>query len=73
MTGGPVESTWTFESADGGTDVTIEPKFETRIPVLNQIARRVLLFTWKRQLDRFAAVVEERAKSSKKPSRRKAA
>ncbi len=62
LTGGPVSSTWIFEEADGGTDVTVRPEFETRIPVLNHLARGAMLWTWRhRTLPKVMAEIEKRA------------
>ena len=62
--GGPVSSTWTFEAADGGTDLTIDSEFKTRIPVLNNLTRRIFMRSWrKRDLPRFKAEIEKRAKA----------
>lgn len=64
LTGGPVSSTWTFEAADGGTDLTIQPKFETRIPVVNDLARGIMVRYWRwRDLPWFKAQIEKRAKT----------
>ena len=65
VTGGPVSSTFTFEAADGGTDVIIHPEFETRIPVVNDLARGILLWSWRtRDLPKFKAEIEKRAKAA---------
>lgn len=63
LTGGPVSSTWIFEPANGGTDVTIRPEFKTRVPVLNDLARGIMMWNMRtRSAPRFMAKVEERAK-----------
>ena len=63
LTGGPVSSTWTFEPVDGGTDVTVCPEFKTRIPVVNHVARGIMMWSWRtRDLPRFKAEIETRAK-----------
>lgn len=63
LTGGPVSSTWTFEAADGGTDVTVQPEFETRIPVVNDLARGIMMRYWRwRDLPWMKAQIEKRAK-----------
>jgi uncharacterized protein YndB with AHSA1/START domain len=63
LTGGPVSSTLTFEPADGGTDVTVRPEFETRIPVVNDLARGIMLWSWRnRDLPKFKAAIEKRAR-----------
>lgn len=65
LTGGPVSSTWTFEAADGGTDVTIHPEFRTRIPVVNDIARGIMMWSWRMwSLPRFGAEIRKRLASS---------
>lgn len=62
LTGGPVSSAWTFEPAEGGTDVTIHPEFETRIPVVNDLARGIMMWFWRaRSLPAFKAAIEKRA------------
>ena len=62
LVGGPVSSTWIFEPAEGGTDVTVRPEFTTRIPVVNHVARRIMMWSWrKRTLPKFVAAVEKRA------------
>ena len=62
LMGGPVSSTWTFEPADGGTDVTIHPEFKTRIPVVNNLARGIMMWFWRaRSLPSLKAEIEERA------------
>ena len=67
LTGGPVASTWTFEPADGGTDLTIHAKFKTRIPLLNNLARGIFMWSWRtRDLPRFKAEIEKRAKAKVK-------
>ena len=63
LTGGPVASTWTFEPADGGTDVTVHPEFETRIPVLNDLARGIMMWSFRTiSAPKLVAKVEKRAK-----------
>ena len=63
LTGGPASATWTFEPADGGTDVTVQSEFETRIPGLNHIARGIMMWFWRRRdLPRYMAEVEKKAK-----------
>jgi carbon monoxide dehydrogenase subunit G len=62
LTGGPVSSTITFEPADGGTDVTIHPEFKTRIPVVNDLVRGIMMRTWRRGLSKWKVEIEERAK-----------
>ncbi len=63
LTGGPVSSTMTFEPADGGTDVTVRSEFETRIPVVNDLAREIMMWSWRRRdLPRWKAEIERRAK-----------
>ena len=67
LTGGPVAATWTFVSADGGTDVTVCSEFKTRIPVLNHLARGIMMRSWRtRDLPRFKAEIEKRAKAGVK-------
>lgn len=67
LTGGPVASLWIFEPADGGTDVTVKPEFKTRIPLVNHLARRMMMRSWKtRDIPRMKAAIEERAKSTAK-------
>jgi uncharacterized protein YndB with AHSA1/START domain len=62
LTGGPVSSTWTFEPADDGTDVTIHPEFKTRIPVVNDLARGIMMWFWRaRSLPAVKAEIEKRA------------
>ncbi len=64
LTGGPVASTWTFEPAEGGTDVTVRPEFETRNPVRNGLARGIMMWSFRtRSAPKFMAKVEKRAKS----------
>jgi hypothetical protein len=62
LTGGPVSSNWIFEPADGGTDVTVRPWFKTRIPVLNHLARGIMMWSWRKALPKFMTKVEKRAK-----------
>lgn len=63
LTGGPVSSTWTFEPVDGGTDVTVWPEFKTRIPVVNDLARGIMMWSWRtRSLPKVKADIEKRAK-----------
>jgi uncharacterized protein YndB with AHSA1/START domain len=67
LTGGPVSSLWIFEPADGGTDVTVRPEFKTRIPVVNQLARRMMMRSWQtRDIPRMKAEIEKRAKATTK-------
>ena len=67
LTGGPVTSLWIFEPADGGTDVTVKPEFKTRIPVVNQLARRMMMRSWQRRdIPRIRAEIEKRAKATTK-------
>ncbi len=63
LLGGPVTSTITFEPADGGTDMTIEPEFRDRIPVVNPIARRGLMLFWRMGLPKWKDEIEQRAKA----------
>ncbi len=63
LTGGPVSSTWTFEAADGGTDVTVEPEFRTRIPGVNHLARKAMMWSWRtRDLPELVAKIEKQGK-----------
>ena len=62
LMGGPLASTFTFEAADGGTDVTIRPEFTTRIPVVNHLARRAMLRSWRKDLPKWKVEIEQRAK-----------
>jgi uncharacterized protein YndB with AHSA1/START domain len=63
LTGGPAASTWIFEPADGGTDLIVRPEFKTRIPVVNQLARRMMMRSWRtRDLPQLKAEIEKRAK-----------
>jgi uncharacterized protein YndB with AHSA1/START domain len=65
LTGGPVSSTWTFEAADGGTDLTVHPEFETRIPVVNDLARGIMMWFWRtRSLPKWRAEIEKRGKAA---------
>ncbi len=67
LTGGPVSSLWIFEPVDGGTDVTVQPEFKTRIPVVNHLARRMMMRSWqKRDIPRMKAEIEKRAKVTAK-------
>lgn len=63
--GGPMASTFTFEAAAGGTDVMIRPEFKTLIPGLNHVARRFMLYTWRRDLDKWKDEIEKGAKGTK--------
>jgi hypothetical protein len=62
LTGGPVSSTFIFEPADGGTDVTIHPEFKRRIPVVSDLARGIMMRSWRRSLPKWRAEIEKRAK-----------
>jgi carbon monoxide dehydrogenase subunit G len=37
------EGLWTFEPVDSGTDVTVEPDFRVRIPVVGRLATRLMM------------------------------
>ncbi len=63
LTGGPVSATWTFEPADGGTEVTVRSAFRTRIPVVNHLARGVMIRLWRKELPRAVAEIEKRVKA----------
>lgn len=65
LMGGPLGSTFTFEAADGGTDVTIRPEFKTYIPGLNHLARRLMMLSWSRDLERWKVDIEKSAKGVK--------
>lgn len=61
LIGGPVASTFTFEAADGGTDLTIRPQFKTPIPGLNHLARAIMWRSWQRSMRTFVSDIEKRA------------
>jgi uncharacterized protein YndB with AHSA1/START domain len=62
LVGGPVSSTITFQPAGDGTDMTVEPEFTNRIPVVNQVARTAMLMFWRRDLPKWKHEIEQRAK-----------
>ncbi|MDR9452100.1 MAG: SRPBCC family protein [Acidimicrobiia bacterium] len=61
LLGGPVSSTWTFEPADGGTDLTGSPEFKTPIPVVSDLTRGIMMWFWRRSLPKWKAEIEKRA------------
>lgn len=63
LAGGPVSSLWTFEPTDGGTDLTVQPEFKMRIPVVNHLARWMMMRSWRtKDIPRLKAEIEKRAK-----------